>query len=324
MTVYYSYSIVFLVLVLAMFLYFKVANKYNIIDKPNDRSSHNVITVRGGGIIFPIACLLHFFFFGFDHPWFLIGLLLISSISFLDDMMTLNSKIRMLFQFTAVIILVASLNVFELIPIYGTLLLLVFAVATINAYNFMDGINGITGSYSLLAIISLYYINTKVVSFTESSFLIVVGLAILVFNFLNFRIKAKCFAGDVGSVSIAFIILFFIGQLILKTNNFSYILLLLLYGLDAVTTIVFRVFRKENILEPHRSHFYQYLANEKKWPHLLVSTLYFAVQLAINLVLIFYIKSSLVLAISFALLFTALFIGLRFWLEGSKRLLKAL
>lgn len=320
----YTYLLFFAVLFLIMLLYFKIAAHLNIVDKPNSRSSHTLVTVRGGGIIFPIACLFYFISFGFSYPWFFGGLLLIATISFLDDIYTLNSKIRMLFHFSAIMMLALSIHLFDFVPLYMFPLILVFAVGTINAYNFMDGINGITGSYSLLILISLFYINSYVITFTQSSFLIVIGLAVLVFNFFNFRAKAKCFAGDVGSVSIAFIILFFIGQLILKTNNFSYILLLLLYGLDAVTTIIFRVFRRENIMEPHRSHFYQYLANERKWSHLLVSALYLGIQVMINLMLVFYIQKSLMLAVSFALLVAALFVGIRFWLEGSDRLLKAL
>ena len=152
----------------------------------------------------------------------------------------------------------------------------------------MDGINGITGSYSLLAIITLYYINENIHAFTSPALLITISLSLLVFNFFNFRKKAKCFAGDVGSVGIAFIIVFFIGQLILATHNFNYILLLLFYGIDVVSTILFRVIRKENIFEAHRSHFYQFISNEKKIPHLIVAAIYLLVQSIINIILVFF------------------------------------
>ena len=324
MSIYYNYLIVFIGLVLSMLVYFKLANKYQILDIPNNRSSHSLVTVRGGGIIFPIACLFQFIFFGFEDPWFLIGLLIISLISFLDDILTLDSKIRMLFQFTAVLMLGFALQLFKIIPAYGILIVFVLIVATINAYNFMDGINGLTGSYSLLTVISLYYINTYVVSFADPSLLIVTAMALLIFNFFNFRTRAKCFAGDVGSVSIAFILVFLIGRLMLATSNLSYILLLLVYGLDTATTIVFRLIRKENIMQPHRSHYYQFLANEKKWGHLKVSSLYFLLQLTINCLLIFFLNDNLGLAILATVLISVLFIGLRFWQEGGKRLLKPL
>ena len=301
-------------------LYFKIADHTYIIDKPNARSSHTAVTIRGGGIIFSLAAISFFFIFGFQYPWFILGLVLITAISFLDDVFTLNNKVRLSIHLISVLLMFYQWGLFELdwfwIPIA-----LIFVIGTINAYNFMDGINGITGSYSLLAIGTLLYINEYVVGFTSSEFLIVVALSLLVFNFFNFRNKAKCFAGDVGSVSIAFLIVFFIGQLILKTQNFNYILLLLVYGLDAVVTIAFRLVRKENIFEAHRSHFYQFLANERKWSHLVVSGLYFIVQLLVNVLIVGFIHDSYAIAVGFALLFAVLFLIVRFGMEGKKRLI---
>jgi len=301
--------------------YFRIADKFNIIDKPNARSSHTQVTIRGGGIIFAIAVLFFCFLFNFRFPFFTIGLIAISLISFLDDILTLKNKVRLTVHILAVLLLFREWNLFDF-NWYWLLIAGIFVIATINAYNFMDGINGITGSYSLLAICSLYYINEKVIVFTSSEFIIITGLSLLVFNFFNFRKVAKCFAGDVGSISIAFIIIFLIGQLILKTQNFSYILLLLCYGLDTVFTIGFRLIRKENIFKAHRSHFYQYLSNERKWSHLKVSVLYFILQLFINVLIIFFIKDSLLMAFALVLLCGALFLILRFLMEGSKRLLK--
>jgi len=302
--------------------YFKIADHFNIIDKPNSRSSHTTITLRGGGIIFLMAALLWFIFYGFIYPYFITGLFLIALISFLDDLITLNNKIRLSVHLLAVLLMFYQWGLFDL-AWYWIPLALVFVIGTINAYNFMDGINGITGSYSLLAISTLYYINEKIVSFTSSDFLIIIGLSLIVFNFFNFRKKAKCFAGDVGSVSIAFIIVFLIGQLILKTQNFVYILLLLVYGLDAVITIGFRLIRKENIFEAHRSHFYQYLANERKWSHLMVSGLYFLMQLVVNAIVLFFAKESYILAIVLVLSAGLLFLTVRFAVEGKKRLIGA-
>ena len=187
----------------------------------------------------------------------------------------------------------------------------------------MDGINGITGGYSLITILSLYYINNAVVNFTSNDLLIIVGLSLLVFNFFNFRKKAKCFAGDVGSVSIAFILIFLIGQLILETHNFAYILLLLIYGLDTATTLVFRKIRKEKIFEAHRSHFYQYLANQLKINHLVVSSFYMFVQLIINGILVLLIHDSVSYTLLFVTLFTIIFFAIRFKIEGKRVLLGA-
>jgi UDP-GlcNAc:undecaprenyl-phosphate GlcNAc-1-phosphate transferase len=301
-------------------LYFKIADHYNIIDHPNERSSHSVVTIRGGGIIFCLAAILFYFIFGFEYSFFIIGLVLIAAISFLDDILTLNSKIRLSIHLLAVLLLFLQWNLFEL-QWYWLIIAAVFVIATINAYNFMDGINGITGIYSLVTILTLYYINESLESFTSSPFLIIVGISLLVFNFFNFRTKAKCFAGDVGSVSMAFILTFLIGQLILETNNLAYILLLFLYGLDTAVTVFFRVLRKENILQAHRSHLYQFLANERKWPHLLVSILYGILQILINLLLVFLIKDSTALVFVFVVFILVCFVFIRFLLEGKNKLL---
>jgi len=200
-------------------------------------------------------------------------------------------------------------------------LVLIFVIGTINAYNFMDGINGITGSYSLLAILSLLYINKEVVVFTNDQLLISLAISLLIFNWFNFRKKAKCFAGDVGSISIAFALVFLIAQLILKTSNITYVLILLVYGLDTSLTVIFRKIRGENIFAAHRSHFYQYLANEKAWSHVAVSTLYFFVQLGVNFAVIFCLHQYPLLALAFTIGFTVVFLLLRFSVEGKKRLI---
>ncbi|GAA4205125.1 glycosyltransferase family 4 protein [Pedobacter jeongneungensis] len=316
-----------LITLIALFIielvYFKVADHFNIIDKPNHRSSHTTVTIRGGGIIFTIAALIFFFTFGFQYPYFILGLFLISLISFLDDIFTLNNKIRLSIHLLAVILMFYQWQLFSL-NWYWIPVALIFVIGTINAYNFMDGINGITGGYSLLVIATLYYINEQVVSFTSSDLLIIVGLSLLVFNFFNFRKKAKCFAGDVGSVSIAFIIVFLIGQLVIQTQNFNYILLLLFYGLDAVTTIVFRVIRKENIFEAHRSHFYQFLSNEKKWPHLVVVSSYILIQLIINVLLILFVGKDSLTALFLIVTSGIIFLVVRFTTEGKVRLTKSI
>ena len=310
---------IFISLFILEVLYFKIANHFNIIDKPNARSSHQTITLRGGGIIFCLSAIIYFTFCGYQYPYFMVGLTAITAISFIDDVLTLSNKIRLSIHLVVVLLMFYQWGLFDF-AWYWIPVALVFIIGTINAYNFMDGINGMTGSYSLLAIGTLYFINEKVVSFISSDFLIVTGLSLLVFNFFNFRKKAKCFAGDVGSVSIAFIIIFCIGQLILLTQNFAYLLFLLVYGLDAVATIGFRLIRRENIFEAHRTHFYQYLANEKKWSHLVVSGLYCFVQFVVNILIILFIKDSYMLAIGLVFSFGILFLFVRFSMEGIKRL----
>lgn len=308
------------VTVLIELLYFKLAEKLNIIDKPNHRSSHTIVTIRGGGIIFALALILYPIYFGTGYRYFLLGLFAVAAISFADDIKPVSSTIRILFHIFAVSLMFFQLGLFNF-PIYWVILAFFLVIASINAINFMDGINGITGSYSFITLSTLLYINCYVTKFVVPSFLMVTIIAVLVFNFFNFRLKAKCFAGDVGSVSIAFIILFFMLELIIKTENLTYLLLLLLYGLDTASTIGFRIIRKEKISEPHRSHFYQFLANEKNIPHILVSSIYAIVQLGINLILIIFIPSSVLILLLSLLCSGVIFIVLRFSLEGSSKLL---
>jgi UDP-GlcNAc:undecaprenyl-phosphate GlcNAc-1-phosphate transferase len=300
-------------------IYFKIADKYNIIDHPNHRSSHTKVTIRGGGIIFSIALLLGSLYFGWQYGYFLSGLFLISLISFLDDIKPISNRLRIIFHLIGVALLFYQLGIYDL-PYYWIIGGLVFVIGTINAVNFMDGINGIIGGFGLITLLTLYYINTYINVFTEERYLVISILSLIVFNFFNFRIKAKCFAGDVGSVSLAFIILFFLLQLILKTSNLNYLLILLVYGLDTVTTIIFRALRKENIFKAHRSHFYQFWANEKKISHLVVAMAYIIVQGLIDFILIKFNPESVVDLILSVIITMIVFILMRIYFEGLNRL----
>jgi len=308
------------ILVLLIQIYFKLAIKFNIIDHPNHRSSHSKGTIRGAGIIFPIALFLQFLIIDFQYPFFILGLMIISLVSFYDDFFPLSNKIRLVVHLVAVSLLFIQLGLLDW-PLWIITLVYILVVGTINAYNFMDGINGITGAYSLITILCLFLINERYEAFINSEWLIVSILALMVFNFFNFRSKAKCFAGDVGSVGMAFIIIFFILQLILTTGDLKYITFLLLYGLDTVTTIVFRLIRRENIFVAHRTHFYQHLANVKKWPHLSVSALYLVAQLIVNIMII-YLEWNSGAFVILILLVGFLFVGLRFAVEGKRLLLE--
>lgn len=316
-------SIIFIIILLFVleFVYFKLADKYNIIDKPNERSSHKVVTIRGGGIIFPVAVCLAYLFIGSVDIYFLIGLLAISFISFLDDIYTLNNKLRLLVHLTSVALLCTQWQLFSL-SWYWLILAIIFVIATINAYNFMDGVNGITVGYSLVTMLTLFYINRYIINFVPEDFLLITAAGFFVFGFFNFRNRAKCFAGDVGSVSAAFIIVYLIGTLIIKTENLAYILLLLVYGVDTAITVFFRKIRKENIFEAHRSHFYQYLSNGLKISHIKVSSIYMVVQLLVNILLISFLNKNLIYLSALFILVILTYLTLRFKLEGKNVLLK--
>lgn len=274
------YVIILVLLFLAELFYFKVADKCNIIDKPNERSSHTRITLRGGGIIFYFGALAYFLTNHWEYPWFILALTLITFISFVDDIRSISQGLRLMLHFTAMALMFYQWGLFTL-PWWWIIVALIVCTGIINAYNFMDGINGITGGYSLVILGALAYINTEITQFVEPALIYTVLCSVLVFCFFNFRKKAKCFAGDVGSVSIAFILLFLIGKLILKTEDFSWIILLAVYGVDSVLTIVHRLMLHENIGLPHRKHMYQLMANELKIPHVAVSLVYMFTQAVI-------------------------------------------
>ena len=247
------YFLIFLLLLLTEVLYFRIADRFNIIDKPNERSSHKSITLRGGGIIFLLGSWLYAAFFGLEYPWFLTGLSLVAIISFIDDIHSLPDSIRLVVQFIAMFLMFEQFGILNWESWWIILIALIVCVGVSNAYNFMDGINGITGGYSLAVMIPL---------------------------------KAKCFAGDVGSLSIAFIVIFALGRLILQTGDFTYILFLALYGVDSVLTICHRIMLHENLGQAHRKHAYQLMANELKIPHVVVSSIYMIIQLAVSFGLI--------------------------------------
>ena len=298
------YSIEFILLLAIELLYFRIADKCNIIDKPNERSSHSTIVLRGGGIIFLLGIWIWAAFFGFSYPWFLAAVTLIAGVSFVDDIRSLPDSVRLVAQFVAM-----GLTLYELYCVPGQFLedapwwmvlafvvmgLIIFVGAS-NIINFMDGINGITGGYALASLIPIYVLNREL-GFVEESLVLTVILADIVFCFFNFRPKgkAKCFAGDVGSIGIAFILLFLIGRLVMVTGDVSYFIFLLVYGVDGCLTICHRIMLHENLGEAHRKHAFQLMANELKIGHVTVSLIYMALQMAVSLGFIFLCPDTMV------------------------------
>ncbi len=279
-----TYIIIFILLLIAELLYFRIADKCNIIDKPNERSSHSTIVLRGGGIIFLIGVWIWSAFFGFQYPWFLVGLTLVAGISFVDDVHSLPDSVRLVAQFAAAAMAFYQLGILHWSMWWIILLALVVYVGATNVINFMDGINGITAGYSLVVLIPLALVNLTD-TFVAQSLIVSTILASLVFCVFNFRPKgkAKCFAGDVGSIGIAFIMLFLLGHLIIRTGDITWLIFLLVYGVDGCLTIAHRIMLHENLGEAHRKHAYQIMANELKIGHVKVALLYMVIQLIISL-----------------------------------------
>jgi len=276
-------------LFVAELLYFRFAEKYRIIDKPNERSSHTQITLRGGGIIFWFAAALYTIF----NPsttsiWFLVGMTIISGVSFLDDVKGVNQKIRLIFHLFAMTCVLYLAGIFGMFPWWAIVMGYIVFIGIVNAYNFMDGINCITGLYTLSVLLPLMYLNESVEHFVSIDFIIYPMLTSVVFLFFNFRKKARCFAGDVGSVGVAFWVVTLLLLLMIKTHNLIWIGFLFVYGVDTVCTILHRIYLKQNIMEAHRLHFYQILVNECGISHLWVSIIYFIVQLACSAAIILF------------------------------------
>ena len=291
----FTYVAIAILLLIAELVYFHIADHFNIIDKPNERSSHTKVVLRGGGIIFLIGIWVWSFFFGFKYPWLLVSVTLAAGISFVDDIHSLPDSIRLVVQFVAMGLMFYQLDMIHPSLWWVVILALIVCVGATNIYNFMDGINGITAGYSLAVLVPLLLMNLRG-AFVETSFIIVTILSVGVFSLFNFRPKnkAKCFAGDVGSVGIAFILLFLIGEIILKTGDITWLIFLIVYGVDGCCTIIHRIMLHEHLGEAHRKHAFQIMANELKMSHVTVSLIYMALQLVISLVMVYLIPDTIV------------------------------
>ncbi len=306
-----TYVIIFALLLVAELVYFKVADRFNIIDKPNERSSHSSIVLRGGGIIFSLSMVAWAVMMAVQGEWasvvgylpFLVGLMLVAGVSFWDDVKSLPDSVRLVVQFMAMGLMFWSMGILHWNMWWMVLIALIVCVGATNVINFMDGINGITAGYALAVLVPLWLLNgggsslsLGMTPFIEPSYLVVAILGVLVFCLFNFRPKgkAKCFAGDVGSIGIAFIMLFAIGKLVMATGDVTWLIFLLLYGVDGCLTICHRIMLHENLGEAHRKHAYQLMANELKIGHVKVSLLYMAIQLVVSLGFIYLCPNTVV------------------------------
>ena len=291
-----TYLVIAVLLVMAELVYFKIAEKCNIIDKPNERSSHSTIVLRGGGVIFTLSMFVWaalMMVHGQDisgYLPFLCGLTLIAGVSFIDDVHSLPDSLRMAVQIVAYLPMFWSMGIIQGSIWWMVPIALFCCVGATNIINFMDGINGITAAYALAMLVPLLMLDVRgqmedVAGYIEPSYLVVAIIGVLVFGLFNFRPKgkARCFAGDVGSISIAFIILFALGKLMLVTLDVTYIVFFLVYGIDGSMTIFHRIMLHENLGQAHRKHAFQLMSNELRIGHVTVSLIYMMLQLIVSL-----------------------------------------
>lgn len=276
-------AVLALALVACILVYFSIARKFNIVDRPSERSSHKGVVIRGAGIVFYMGVLLWSVYEGLPYPWFLMGLTVVTAVSFWDDLGKAPVITRLLLQVVGLTCMLYDWHSFSALPMGYSLVVLVLCTGFINIYNFMDGINGITAVYSLVTLGTLAWVNFFFYPFADMGLILASGIALLVFAFFNFRTGARCFAGDVGAISMAFIIAFLAGRLIYFTSDYTYLVFLTVYGADSFLTILHRLTRKQDVIEAaHREHAYQIMANELHLPHPLVASIYGAIQLLIN------------------------------------------
>jgi UDP-GlcNAc:undecaprenyl-phosphate GlcNAc-1-phosphate transferase len=306
----YLYTVIFLIALII--LYFRIASYFKILDRPNQRSSHSYNVIRGGGIVFPAAALIWSVMTGYSQAWIISALLILAVVSFLDDLQEVSSKRKVIIHFIVVSILFWQLGIFEN-SIFVILTAYILTIGGLNAFNFMDGINAITPFYSMVTLLTFFGLNQKF-NFTSEELIIVLMVSVVIFSWFNVRKQAKTFAGDVGSISLAFLFVWLTISLILETGRFEYIMLFAVYGIDSSITIVIRLLRHENIFQAHRKHLYQYLANELGWSQILVSALYATIQLLINLLVIWLLsneKISVLVFVALLIMLSALYLIIR-------------
>jgi UDP-N-acetylmuramyl pentapeptide phosphotransferase/UDP-N-acetylglucosamine-1-phosphate transferase len=166
---------------------------------------------------------------------------------------------------------------------------LIFGVGMLNAYNFMDGINGMLLLHVLVVLGTLMSINMgwmgverHHVPFIDNNILGIAFFTALLLSFVNVRNRALGFIGDVGALGFAFVILYALYQLFAQTQNYTYFIFIGLFGIDTGSTIAVKLWRGESVVKPHRDFLFKRMTHLYKWKHLNVSLPYALVQLLSN------------------------------------------
>lgn len=268
----YWLSAIFFTTVFALVFYINLAQGKNLLDEANQRSSHQGQVVTGGGIILMSIFFIAGLFFHIPFP--LIAVVLgISVVGFFDDLFELGKFIRLLLQLTVVAYTLYFLNMQSVLG-WGVLPIGFLALWWINAFNFMDGINGMAGLHVVSSVCWYLFM----VDFTSQDMItsmgqvtLVVFVAYLLFNFP----KARIFMGDSGSLpgALIIIIIAFNGLLLGKVNYCFIALLHAVFFADTTYTLITRVWNKVSFTQPHKTHCYQILV-QCGWEHWHVSVLY--------------------------------------------------
>lgn len=281
-----------------------------LLDVPNERSSHTRPTPRGGGLIIFVSVL---FFYSLylnirteEVPvYFVFGAFLIGLISWFDDLYEVHFGWRFLIQTIAASVTVWGLGYWDrlYIPLWGdqTLgligipLTIFWIVWLTNAFNFMDGIDGIAGFQAVIAGFGWYVVCLLFdieITGMLGIFTAVAGLAFLYYNWP----PAKIFMGDVGSAFLGFtyaVIPLLAGRRAGAAEDIYLlpliaVLLVWPFVFDTVFTFLKRLVRGERVWEAHRKHLYQSLIIVG-WSHRAVTILYAAASIGLSIILFFWI-----------------------------------
>ncbi|MDA0686792.1 MAG: hypothetical protein O3C22_08190 [Bacteroidetes bacterium] len=290
-----DYSIM-IALALATALYPRLAAVLNMVDVPNSRSSHRRATPTGFGLVLVVGVLLNLAHVPYADAWeFYTGFLLIAMTSFLDDYKPIAPGLRFLAQVAAVGLILYALPISKTnldSPIV-LLFALIFGVGMLNAYNFMDGINGMLLLHVLVVLGTLMSINMgwlgverHHVHFIDNDILGIAFFVALLLAIVNARNQALGFIGDVGALGFAFIILYALYQLFAQTQNYMYFIFIGIFGIDTGCTIAVKLWRNESVTLPHRDFLFKRFVHVFKQSHLSISAPYALVQLASNIIVL--------------------------------------
>jgi len=271
--------LVFAATLLGTKIVLKRAQKEALFDYPGERSSHKVPTPHGGGLALSVVVIGAWLFLGLKADDISIELIVVLTamaglaiISRLDDITPLPAKLRLAAQALAVGATLATLpvegGIIGLIPApIEWALVAIGWIWFINLYNFMDGIDGITGVETLTigGGIALLTLGGSAASGFGGGFALVIAAAVLGFLWWNWH-PAKIFMGDVGSVPLGFALGWLLLHLALSGHWAAALILPLYYLADATLTLGRRLLRGDKVWEAHKEHFYQQ-AYQAGWPH---------------------------------------------------------
>lgn len=249
--------------------------KRHLLDHPNERSSHAMPTPRGGGLAIVLVVLIAGSVAALNSSLtqsliYLICGVVIAYIGWRDDLHSLSPRVRFAVQGLVALVSVLGMGYFKsvTIPLFGQLQLgavgfiitILWIIGLTNAYNFMDGIDGMAGGVALSAALGWMFLSSR----TNNDFVFWITLAIAAGNFgflFHNWSPAKIFMGDVASTFLGYT--FAVLPLLSADKGGDALmlgtLLMWTFIMDAGITFIRRLLKRENVFSAHRDHLYQRL-----------------------------------------------------------------